>query len=449
MIAAVVLAGGLQVVQIVAGPVPDSNAIQSALDIAAPGDTVLIAAGTYHEHVVVDKPVFLLGEPGAVIDGGGSGTVLRVNAPAVISGFTIRNSGANQSQEDSGILVERSPGVRIEHNRLEDVLFGVYVKQSDRPLLRDNYVRGKDVPIPLRGDGIRLWYSHDGVIESNTLVRCRDLVIWFSDGTGVRSNTVSDSRYGLHYMYSDHGRFRNNRFTGNEVGAFLMYSTDIRFENNEFVDARGVTGRGLGFKDTDSIVAVNNFIARNAIGVSVDNSPTTLGVLNLFQGNLIAFNEVGVQLLPSVRSNRFWGNDFVDNLEPVAVTGGGDALHNDWFNNYWSSYFGFDGDGDGSGDTPFVYERLSADLMAQHEELRVFNLGIATLSLDLLSRALPLIKPAPVLVDSVPRRHAAFVGAATVQRRSTSYVLATALFLVSLAAAAVALLVRHGWRSTA
>jgi nitrous oxidase accessory protein len=223
-----------------------------------------------------------------------------------------------------------------------------------------------------------------------------------------------------------------------------MYSNDIAFRNNVFADARGVAGRGLGFKDTDSVSAEGNVIVRNSVGISIDNSPTTTGVTNRFTDNVIAFNDVGVQLLPSVKANEFRANDFLGNVAPVAVTGGGDALENRWSTNYWSDYAGFDRDHNGLGDSPFVYERLSDDQLAKHEELQVFNLGPAVTALDAMSRVLPFLAPTPILVDSLPR----------VERRATASDrgaplkpqggLAAGLLGMSLVAAALTIHLRRG-----
>jgi nitrous oxidase accessory protein len=417
--------------------------IAAALEAAQPGDTIRVYAGVYREHLVIAKPVVLQGEPGAILDGGGEGVVLHVRAPAAVTGFVIRGSGANQAEEHAGVLVEDANGVVIENNVLEDVLFGIYVKESDRAVIRGNRIEGKDLPVPLRGDGIRLWYSHGGLIESNTVDRSRDVVIWFSDSTTAVGNRISASRYGLHYMYSDHNDFRDNEFVANHVGAFLMYSNDIVFRGNVFADARGVTGRGLGFKDTDSVSAGGNVIVRNAIGVSIDNSPTTTGVVNRFTDNVIAFNDVGVQLLPSVRANEFRDNDFLGNVVPVAVTGAGDALKNRWSSNYWSEYAGFDRDDDGRGDSPYVYQRLSDDLLTRHEELRVFNLGTAAAALDALSRALPLLTPTPIVVDSFPRIERRVTGDERGAPREPRSTLAAGLLGMSLAALVVTFRLRR------
>ena len=403
MIPGAALLLALQTTQLVVGPGGTHRSIRDALAAAGPGDTVRVTAGVYHEHLVIDRPVVLLGEPGAVLEGDGRGIVLFVNAPAVIRGFTIRGSGSDQSRENAGILATEAPGIVIEDCHLEDVLFGIYLKESHDAVIRGNTIEGKNLAMPLRGDGIRLWYSHNGLIVGNELSRVRDLVIWFANGTEVRNNKVSDSRYGVHYMYSDHNRFEGNEFRANHVGAFVMYSDDIVFEGNLFAEARGTTGRGLGFKDADRITAIGNVLVKNAIGISIDNSPTSENVENVFRDNVIAYNDVGVWMLPSVHSNRFEGNQLVDNVVPVGVSGGGTATKNHWHGNYWSEYAGFDADRDGSGDTPFVFERLSDDLMAKNQALQVFNLSLGVSALNTLSRVFPLLNPEPIVIDSAPR----------------------------------------------
>ncbi len=306
-------------------------------------------------------------------------------------------------------MVRGAPAV-IEDNRIEDTLYGIYLKDAPGSTVRGNAIRGKDFPPPRRGDGIRLWYSPRSTIADNEVMRVRDVVIYFSDSLRVTDNVIRESRYGLHYMYSDDNRFERNRFEANEVGAFIMYSKGIRLESNVFANAEGPSGMGLALKDADRIDAVDNLIVENAIGVHLDNSPGERDATNRFSGNLVLLNGSGVRLLPSVRGNVFEGNSFVANDRPVEVAGGAardQAGQNRWGGNHWSAYAGFDSDADGVGDTPFQHARIADELLSRHPELRVFSGSPALSLLDVLGRFFPLIEPEPVAVDSVPRVRAA------------------------------------------
>jgi nitrous oxidase accessory protein len=168
-------------------------------------------------------------------------------------------------------------------------------------------------------------------------------------------------------------------------------------------------------------------------------------VRNVFRNNIIAMNDLGVALLPSVKANVFESNTFLENVVPIAVTGGGTALGNTWRGNHWSGYAGFDADDDGFGDTPFVYERLSDDLFAKHKQLKIFNMGPAALSLDIVSRVLPLLQPTAVVVDSTPRL--ATIVSTTPDRQQQRHVVAAGFAFFALLAATVAFRSRSLFRS--
>ena len=374
----------------------------SALSEATDGDTVRVHAGVYRERVHVRAAITLLGVDRPVLDGGGEGTVLTVEAPAEVRGMWIRASGSDQAREDAGILVLEADGVRVVDNRLDEVLFGIVVKQSRNVHLEGNQVIGMDRPIPRRGDGIRLWYCEGGVVEGNELQRTRDLVIWFSNGLDIRNNRITHGRYGLHYMYSNDNALVGNTFVSNDVGAFVMYSKDIRLEENRFERATGASALGIGLKDSDGIVAERNVFVGNAVGIFLDNSPSTVDGRNRFTRNVLAANGAGVEMLPSVHSNHFEGNAWIGNDVPVVVTGGGDALDNQWNANHWSGYVGFDEDADGTGDTPYRHDRLADDLFARYPDLRFLEGSPAVASLGVLARLFPLLAPRPVVIDSSP-----------------------------------------------
>ena len=82
---------------ITVGPNATYRTIESAVNSAVAGDTILVQTGTYNENVVVAKAVTIKAASGAtpVVDAGSRGPAFRVKAAATIDGFTIRNSGSS------------------------------------------------------------------------------------------------------------------------------------------------------------------------------------------------------------------------------------------------------------------------------------------------------------------------------------------------------------------
>lgn len=380
--------------------------LPAALADAEAGATLLVDGGILNAPLLVDRPVRLLGRNWPVVDGGGKGTVVKIDAPNVtIEGFVVRNSGASLDEENAGIAVE-APWATISGNRLENTLFGIYLREASGSLLRGNRIESLDVPLPRRGDPIRVWYSDDVEIDANVISNGRDVVLWYSERLTVTGNEVSDGRYGLHFMYCDDALIRGNRLQGNSVGAFLMYSRRMVLEENTIAGNRGPSGYGVGLKDMDDAVIGNNLFLDNRVGAYLDNSPREKDSVGRFQGNLFAYNDIGVNMLPSVRHNAFSDNSFVENEQQVAVAGGGRLPDNLWTvedrGNYWSDYAGFDADGDGQGDIPYRADRLFEDMLERRPELRLFIFSPAAGAIDFAARAFPLVKPQPKVVDERP-----------------------------------------------
>ena len=372
------------------------------------GDTIIINKGVFNEKIIIEKSLTIIGKDYPVIDGSGKGTVIKSVAPnTVLKGLKVVGGGSSLSVEDAGIDLENSPNSVLENNILEDVLFGIYLKNSPGTLIQNNSIKGKNLPLPERGDGIRLWYSSDSKIIDNTVINARDLVIWWSSNTLIKENSVSNGRYGLHYMYSNNNVFEDNVFKENAVGGFLMYSGNIRFFRNVFAKNKGLaSGYGIGFKDLDDVLAEDNLFIDNRVGIYMDNSPHNAASWNKLTKNIIAYNDIGVSMMPSIERNSFHNNSFIENYVQVEVRGGGVLKGNKWnsksMGNYWSDYRGFDENNDGIGDIPYVSEKLFEHIIDRNKALRILIYSPVTMAIEFASEAFPVIKPIPKLKDELP-----------------------------------------------
>lgn len=380
--------------------------LKTAIDEAAPGATIIVPPGEYQGPFHIVRPLTLVGEGRPVLLGDGKRDVVTIDGPNVtVRGFTIRHSGNSLDSEDAGIRVT-APDASVEDNHIEDSLFGIYLSNAPRAIVRGNTVTGMNLPESRLGDGLKVWYSPDALLENNTLRATRDAVIWFSPGTTVRGNDFSGGRYGMHFMSTDNHLIENNILRGNSVGIYLMYGSNYVVRNNLLVDNRGPSGYGIGLKETNHATIEGNRIVNNRVGVYNDASPLSPSATVDFRDNLFAYNETGMLMLPNVVHDIFSNNIFLDNGEQISVSGSGDLLKNEWFEdnrgNYWSDYRGFDIDGDQVGDLPYVSSNLYERLTSTWPSLRLFALSPATDALDLAARAFPLFRPQPVMADDHP-----------------------------------------------
>ncbi|MDM8530947.1 nitrous oxide reductase family maturation protein NosD [Anaerolineales bacterium HSG25] len=382
--------------------------LQQAIDRAAPGDILQIPAGVYHGNFFISKSITLEGIDQPILDGDNQGYVISINqAPHVtIRGFIIRNSGSKLEKEEAGIAVSESPHLIVENNRLENTLFGIYIKDSAHSRIAYNTIGAKPLDVPSRGDGIRVWYSEETEIIGNRVDKGRDVVLWYNNNSIVSKNTITNGRYGLHFMYCDDNLVEGNYISGNSVGAFLMYSRRLTLQHNIFANNRGPSGYGVGLKEVDGVEATDNIFASNRIGTYFDNSPASYDMKQHFRYNAFVHNDIGLMFNPSVRRNFFSQNSFIDNLEQVALTGSGNFRDNEFtideVGNFWSDYVGYDADENGLGDLPYISQSLFESMMDNNSKLRLFQLSPAQQAINLAARAFPIFRPKPKFSDDYP-----------------------------------------------
>jgi nitrous oxidase accessory protein len=376
--------------------------LQPVIDAAKPGDTIRINSGVYEGDIVVNKPLILLGLKYPVLKGSGKGSVVTITADdCTIQGFVIERSGRGLRNEDSGILL-KSQRNHIEGNRLSDVLFGIYLFHSTNNSIVNNRIRGrKEIDLGDRGSGIHLWDSPSNRIEGNIVSDARDgLFIQNSKDNIIVRNRISDLRYGVHYMFSDTNRFEENVFTNNVAGAAIMYSKDITFQRNLFLHNRGYSSFGILFQDCTRCNAEENWIVDNVTGLFAEALRESI-----IRRNVIAENDVAIEMFGSAQGNTVAENNFVDNLSPLQLVGNrtGTRWHQQGRGNFWSEYDGYDLNEDGIGDVKKKVQNVFEYMEGNHPRLRLFLYSPAAAAIGMAEKAFPLLEgtdeidPAPLM----------------------------------------------------
>lgn len=393
-----------------------STALQALIDSATPGATVTVPSGTHRGGLVIDRPLTLAGEPGAILDGQGEGDVVRVSAAGVtIRGLTLKNSGENLTVMNAGIHADRgSHNLRVEDNRMENVLFGVWVWHSENPRITGNTIRGKPhLQSQDRGDGIRLFNVTGGSFAHNDIRDARDGVyVDTSRNLEFIGNRFRDMRFGIHYMYAHDGRIIDNHTTATRSGLALMSSRQLEVTGNRSVNDLNY-GILLNFV-TDSVIT-GNFVTgvRGWAGGSQVEHGVVLGVegkaffvynsyYNLIRDNLFADSDVGIHLTAGSEENAMYGNAFVRNRTQVMYVS---TRQQEWSHegrgNYWSDYLGWDLNGDGIGDQPYEPNDMVDKLLWRYPMAKLLMNSPAVATLRWAQQQFPILRPSGVR-DSHP-----------------------------------------------
>ncbi len=377
--------------QIVVCPECEIKSVSEAVSKASAGSTITVRKGLYREFMIlIDKPLTLSGEPGAVLDAEGRGHVIKIfNAPGVtIRGLTLTGSGMSYIEERSGVRVVQSPDCHIEGNRFKNDTFGVYLEKTDHCTINDNSFEGTQKGESDSGNGVHVWYGSDHVIRDNRISGHRDGVYFeFVSRTQVIHNKVTgNSRYGLHFMSSHQNKYESNNFSSNGAGVAVMYSHEINMTGNYFGKNTGPAAYGLLLKEIHSGKIQDNFFENNTSAIYMEGSNRSK-----FTHNRIRQNGWGLRIMADCESNVFQDNDFVENT--FDVTTNGSHSFNDFDGNYWSQYDGYDLNRDGKGDKPFRPVSLSSIMLERVDSSYVLIKSFMFNLLDEIERALPVLIP--------------------------------------------------------
>lgn len=328
------------------------GALVSAIRAAAPGDVLRLAPGVYAGPVVIDRQLVLRGDgQGAVVDGGGLGSVILVLVPDVtIRGLTIRGSGSSHESRDAGIrLGRKARNARIEGNHLTGNLYGVDVHGAHDAMVIGNVIDGRrDHRVNDRGNGVYVWNAPGTVVAGNDMRWGRDGIFVNASKRNVfRGNRFRDLRFAVHYMYADDSEVSGNLSVGNDLGFALMYSKRLRVTGNVSISDRE---HGIMLNYTNQSVVEGNLVRDGGNRCAFLYNAHK----NRIEGNRFARCAIGIHFTAGSERNRITGNAFVGNRTQVKYVG---SRWLDWSvdgrGNYWSDLAAYDVDGNGIADATY------------------------------------------------------------------------------------------------
>lgn len=410
--------------------------LAAAVASAAPGDEILLAAGVHAGPVVLDRALTLRGEPGAVLDGGGEGSVVTVTAPGVtIRDLTIRASGLDRAAMDAGVVLDKgAKGALVEGNTFVDNLHGVRIQGAHDVTVRENDITGRTGRQADAGNGVMIWNAPGALVENNVVRFGRDGIFTrVSKRDTFRGNRFEKTRFAIHYMYTNDSVIEDNVSVDNTVGYAIMFSDRLRIAGNvsdgdrdhglllnsankSEITGNRVTGRELpaarwltmsqgaddeGMASAGSTAAPPPHAARDRIGpekcVFIYNANR-----NVFRDNRFEGCGIGIHFTAGAEGNAVSGNAFIANRTQVKYVG---TRNLDWSEggrgNYWSDNPAFDLDGDGIADAAYRPNDLIDRVMWTAPQARLLMTSPAVQVIRWAQSRFPATLPGGV-VDSAP-----------------------------------------------
>lgn len=367
--------------------------IADALRAAVPGQVVLVGPGTWREPtLLLDRPVTLVGQPGAILDGNGERSILLVTADDVtIAGLTLQHTGTAQVDERAALRVRGAARCHVHGNTIIDAQFAIYLEKTRGCEVRDNVVRGPAARQMSAGNGIHAWQSEGTVVVGNRVTGHRD-GIYFEFVTGgrvARNISEQSARYGMHFMFSNDCAYEGNTYQDNGNGVAVMYSRRVTMRGNTFARSHGSAAYGLLLKDINDSEIVDNRFLSNSVGLYLEDAST-----NRVVGNTFRENGWALRTLASAQGNRYEGNTF--ELNAFDVTTNSRQAVSTFRGNYWDRYRGYDLDRNGVGDVPHLPVRLFSLVVEQSPASALLLRSILVDLMDLAERAFPALTAADI-----------------------------------------------------
>jgi parallel beta-helix repeat protein len=323
--------------------------IQAAINAeeTVDGHTIIVNAGTYHENIVINKSITLIGQSkfNTIIRGQLSQNVIYIKAENVkLAEFTVEESAYGYS----GIYLFHSKGCNVTDNVIKNNYYGIHTYNSNNSIVYNNLITNCEY-------GIRLYNSTSNTLSENTVTNNKNGIhIDISNNNHASKNNITLNMWnGIYLFQSSNNTISDNTITQNSIsGIRLNNSTDNTFSNNT------VSKNEDGFSIYES--AKNNLLY-NMVSNNTDGTWLMHSSQTLIQANTISNNtQYGLRLLDS-SDNKIFHNNFANNTLKNSEQPSNTSVANLWDNffegNYWSDQKGKDTNKDGISDTPYITDQ--------------------------------------------------------------------------------------------
>jgi parallel beta-helix repeat protein len=242
------------------------TSIQAAVNAAQAGDTIVVAAGTYHEQVNVNKTLTLEGAqagvdarsrsgPESIVDGNNGTTPFEISANNVtLDGFTVQGQ-TNANVFGAGVYI--TPGVsgtQLDNDIIQNNMVGLFLANTgaSQAVITQDLFRNNNQPGPASGQGIYTDQFTAGGPVSNVLISNNSFV--GNQNAGIDVSTTDTTNPDSNFTIS------GNSFDSNGRGILLFNTTASVLTDNSITNSTLPTDGGhsvaIGLYGNDSNLSI-------------------------------------------------------------------------------------------------------------------------------------------------------------------------------------------------
>ena len=316
----------------------DYPTIQAAINAATPGATIWIDPGVYHESLVINKTITLIGKPGSepIFNGGGSGiavTIVSSGSGSTIAGITI-------TSWDQGIIVQNANRCKIYDNIMSLMNTNAIAFQGTSAVsnqVYSNIFQQDAVGVDVTSS------SQSNTISQNIFMLSSTGLKVETSGNVVCENMISNNQLGMSLVNSDNNTIYHNDFVNNTYAVQMSFTTSTgnKWDNGypqggnywasyTGVDVKGGPNQNIagsdGIGDTPYTIAINN----------TDNYPLmkpfnehNIGIASFLVAKTVIFQGFTCNITVSILNYglytetfnlTIWANQTRIALQPLALT---------------------------------------------------------------------------------------------------------------------------------